>query len=121
MAGAIALHGCGGHLVAPSPVAEVSSKNMSVKTDDSRSFSDATSVKIFDNLAQRPSGKYWGGAEVVIAGGNGGSTFPDTQIAAAFTPSANGTATVIEVAAVCPGAVRLRLRRRLYPQPQSGP
>jgi hypothetical protein len=103
LAGALALHGCGGHLVAPSPVTEASSKNMSVQANDFRSFSDAKSVKIFDNLAARPSGKYWGGAEVVIAGGNGGSTFPDTQIAAAFTPSADATATVIEVAAVCPG------------------
>jgi hypothetical protein len=103
LAGALALHGCGGHLVAPSPVTEASSKNMSVETDNSASFSDPKSVKIFDNLAARPSGKYWGGAEVVIAGGNGGSTFPDTQIAAAFTPSADATASVIEVAAVCPG------------------
>src|SRR4029077_17747447 len=49
-----------------------------------------------------PSGKYWGGTEVVIVGGNGNSTFPDNQIAAAFTPSADHTATVIEAAIVDP-------------------
>jgi hypothetical protein len=103
LTGAIALHGCSGQLIAPSSVAEVSTKSMSVGTADSASFSGAQSVKVFDNLARRPSGPYWGGVQVVIAGGNGSATFPDTQIAGAFTPSTSATATSVEVAAVCPG------------------
>jgi len=111
LAGAIVLNGCGGHLVAPSPGTQAptytlsgpsrgATKSMSVRV--ARNFSDAKLVKIFDNLGQLPSGKYWGGSELVIVGGSGNSTFPDNQLAAAFTPSANHTATVIEVAAVSP-------------------
>ena len=111
LAGVIALSGCGSHLVGPSPGTGAptnmlsgpnhrATKTMSVQL--ARSFSDATYLKIFDNLGRHPSGKYWGGTEVVIAGGGGNSTFPDNQIAAAFTPSANHTAAVIEAAAVDP-------------------
>jgi len=110
-AGVIVL-GCGGLLLASTPVAGASNglltgsnrsttKTMSLQISDPRSLSDAKSVKIFDNLARLPSGAYWGGAEIVIIGGTAGnSTFPDTQLAAAFTPSANHTATMIEVATV---------------------
>lgn len=111
LAGLIALSGCGGHSIGPSPGTEaltnmrsgpnrMAAKYMSVQI--AQSFSDAKYLKIFDNLAQLPSGKYWGGTEVVIVGGNGNSTFPDNQLAAAFTPSANHTAAVIEVAVVDP-------------------
>jgi hypothetical protein len=109
LASAIALHGCGGHLVAPSPANGASTNQLSgpsrtkiMSVQIVRSFSDAKYVKIFDNLAERPSGKYWGGSEVVIAGGNGNKLFLDDQLAAAFTPSANHTATVIEAAVVNP-------------------
>jgi hypothetical protein len=111
LAGAIALSGCGAHSIGPSPGTQgfmntlsgpnrTAPKTMSVQI--SQSFSDAKYLKIFDNLAALPSGKYWGGSEVVILGGNGNSTFPDNQLAAAFTPSANHTAAVIEVAVVDP-------------------
>lgn len=111
LAGVFALSGCGGHSIAPSPGTQgltntlsapnrTATKIMSVQI--AQSFSDATYLKIYDNLAQNPSGKYWGGTEVVIVGGGGNSTFPDNQIAAAFTPSANHTAAVIEVAVVDP-------------------
>src|SRR5580704_2026873 len=114
--GVIALTGaitvaCGAHLVAASPVTEPSSnmlsgpgrnapKTMSLQVMDGRDISDAKYVKIFDNLAAPPSGTYWGEVELIIVGGGGNSTFPDDQIAAAFTPSANHTATKIEVAVV---------------------
>jgi hypothetical protein len=112
VAGVIALSGCSGHSVGPSPGTEVATnmrsgpnhmttKIMSVQI--AQSFPDAKYVKIFDNQAQHPSGKYWGGTEVVIVGGSGDSLFPDNQIAAAFTPSANHTAAVIEAAIVNPG------------------
>lgn len=111
LAGVIILNGCGGHLVAPSPGTGASTNVLSganrsgtiMSMQIARSFPDAKLVKIFDNLAQRPSGKYWGGAELVIVGGNGNKLFPDNQMAAAFTPSANHTATVIEVAVVNSG------------------
>jgi hypothetical protein len=67
-----------------------------------RSFPDTKYVKIFDNLATLPSGKYWGESTLVIVGGGASSTYPDNQLAAAFTPAANHTATVIEAAIVIP-------------------
>jgi hypothetical protein len=102
---------CGAHLVAASPVTDPSShmpsgakrdapKTMSLQVIDGRQRSDTKYVKIFDNLAAPPSGTYWGEVELIILGGGGNSTFPDDQIAAAFTPSANHTATKIEVAVV---------------------
>jgi hypothetical protein len=106
LAGAIVLSGCGGHLGA-SPVTEAPANTLAgpnrsaVRTMSlqiARSFSDAKYLKIFDNLAQRPSGTYWGESWFVIVGGDGNSQFPDDQVAAAFTPSANQTATVIEAA-----------------------
>ena len=110
LVGVIVLNGCGEHLVAPSPVSEAktnvagpdrsATKTMSLQF--ARSFSDAKYVKIFNNLAQRPSGKYWGESTIVIVGGGASSTFPDNQLAGAFTPSANHTATVIEAAIVNP-------------------
>ena len=111
LVGVIALSGCGGHSIGPSPSTEMSANMRSGPPRAStkimslqfvQSFPDANYVKIFDNLAQHPSGKYWGGTEIVIAGGNGNSTFLDDQIAAAFTPAANHTATVIEAAIVNP-------------------
>lgn len=113
LAGAIVLNGCGGHLVAPSPVTgaptnmlsepnRTAGKIMSVQIYNARSFPDAKYVKIFDNLAALPSGKYWGGVTLDIVGGDGNSTFVDNQMAAAFTPSANHTAAVIEAAVVVP-------------------
>jgi hypothetical protein len=112
LAGVIALSGCGGHSIGPSPGAQGSTNMFSgpnpraaqtMSVQIVRNFSDATYLRIFDNLAQHPSGKYWGGTEFVIVGGNGTSAFPDNQIAAAFTPSSNHTAAVIEVAAVNTG------------------
>jgi len=73
---------------------------MTLQVVDGRSRADTKYVKIFDNLAAPPSGTYWGEVELIILGGGGTSTFPDDQIAAAFTPSANHTATKIEVAVV---------------------
>jgi hypothetical protein len=67
-----------------------------------RSFPDTKYVKIFDNLATLPSGKYWGESTLVIVGGGASSTYPDNQLAAAFTPAANHTASVIEAAIVIP-------------------
>jgi hypothetical protein len=110
LAGVITL-ACGAQLVAASPVTQPSSnmlsgpgrnapKTMSLQVMDGRSLSDAKYVKIFDNLAAPPSGTYWGEVQLMILGGGGNSTFPDDQIAAAFTPSANHTATKIEVAVV---------------------
>ncbi|HEY2474546.1 MAG TPA: hypothetical protein VGI19_07055 [Candidatus Cybelea sp.] len=64
-----------------------------------RSFPDTKNVNIFNNLARFPSGKYFGYVDAVIVGGGGNKQFPQDQIAAAFTPAANHTATVIEVAA----------------------
>jgi hypothetical protein len=75
-------------------------KSMTVQID--RDFADAKYLKIFDNLASLPSGKYWGGALVLIVGGGGSNEFSDNQLGAAFTPSANHTATVIEAAIVNP-------------------
>lgn len=75
-------------------------KIMSVQID--RDFADAKYLKIFDNLANLPSGKYWGGALVTIVGGGGSNEFSDDELAAAFTPSANHTATVVEAAIVNP-------------------
>ncbi len=112
LTGLIIVAGCGGHLFGSSPVTEAPTNvlarpNRSVTKAMSlqitRSFSDANYLKIFDNLAQRPSGKYWGGTEFVIVGGDGNATFPDNQFAAAFTPSANQTATVIEAAIINSG------------------
>jgi|SRR5580692_2027654 hypothetical protein len=111
LAGAIVLSGCGSQLAAPSPLTETptnafsgpnqsATKAMSLQI--AQNFSDAKYVKIFDNLAKRPSGIYWGESEYVIVGGGGNSQFPDNQIAGAFTPSANQTATVIEAAIVNP-------------------
>jgi hypothetical protein len=73
---------------------------MTLQVVDGRSFSNAKYVKIFDNLAAPPSGTYWGEVQIMVLGGGGNSTFPDDQLAAAFTPSANHTATKIEVALV---------------------
>jgi hypothetical protein len=109
LAGAIVLSGCGGQLAAPSPLTEAptnvlsglnhsATKAMSLQI--ARNFSDAKYLKIFDNLAKRPSGIYWGESEYVIVGGGGNSQFPDNQVAGAFTPSANQTATLIEAAIV---------------------
>lgn len=103
----VLLNGCGEHLVAPSAVtgsatnalsrpSVTAAKTMSLEI--ARSFPDAKYVKIFDNLAHFPAGKYWGEVEIVIVGGGANKTFPDDQVAAAFTPSGNHTATVIEVA-----------------------
>jgi hypothetical protein len=75
-------------------------KIMSVQID--RDFADAKYLKIFDNLASFPSGKYWGGALVAIVGGGGSNEFSDDELAAAFTPSTNHTATVVEAAIVNP-------------------
>lgn len=108
----VMLGGCGSHLVAPPPGAQPVSgmlsstggsapRTMSVRF--AQDSSDATPVKIFDSLAVLPSGKYWGGSELVIAGGGGNSTFPDTQVAAAFTPATDQTATKIEAAVINPG------------------
>lgn len=111
------LGGCSSHLVAPAPgVARPAGsesstgsfsgpsvggpKTMSVRF--SQDTSDAKLVKIYDNLGVLPSGKYWGGTLLVIVGGSGNTTFPDTQMAAAFTPSADHTATKIEAAIVSP-------------------
>lgn len=109
LAGLIMLSGCGDHLVAPSPGNGTSAdtlsalnrspaKTMSVQISAVRGSSDAKLVKIFDNLAVRPSGTYWGGVRFVIVGGSGNQTFVDNQVAAAFTPSANHTATKVEAA-----------------------
>jgi hypothetical protein len=84
--------------VAPIGSDQRASKVMSVQI--TRGVPDAKYVKIFDNLAALPSGKYWGGIQTVIVGGDGNSKFPDNQLAGAFTPSGNHTATLIEVAAV---------------------
>jgi hypothetical protein len=108
---ALVLSGCGGHLVGPSSGTEASTsglssamrtatRRMSVKIMNADSFPDAKYVRIFDNLARRPAGKYWGGAPFAIVGGSGNSEFTDDQFAAAFTPSANHTATMIEAAIV---------------------
>lgn len=112
LASAMVLNACGGQSVGPSPGSEASTtmrsgsnhrtaKSMSVRIyDATQSFPDAKYVKIFDNLGRRPAGKYWGGAPFAIVGGGGNSEFPDNQFAAAFTPSANHTASVIEVGIV---------------------
>lgn len=88
--------------LAPTSIARSRPGAMSVQIATPGSFSDAKFVKIFDNLAQFPSGTYWGGDQVVIVGGNGNNTFLDNQVAAAFTPSSNHTATQIEVAVLAP-------------------
>ena len=110
LAGVITL-ACGAHLVAASPVTDPASnmrsgpgrsapKTMSLQVVDGRTLSDAKYVKIFDNLAAPPSGTYWGEVELIILGSGGNNTFPDDQIAAAFTPSADHIATKIELAVV---------------------
>ncbi|HEY2473298.1 MAG TPA: hypothetical protein VGI19_00720 [Candidatus Cybelea sp.] len=110
LAAAILLNGCGDRLGNGAPPGTEASTNVPSALNRSvtkimslqivRTVSDTKSVKIFDNLAQLPSGKYWGGVQTVIAGGSGNKTFYDNQIAAAFTPSADSTATVVEVPAV---------------------
>ncbi len=111
---AVVLSGCGAHLLGPSSGTDASTnvlsgpnrgaaKRMSVKIYNAQSFPDAKYVRIFDNLARRPAGKYWGGAKFAIVGGGGNSEFPDNQFAAAFKPSANHTASVIEVPVVNSG------------------
>lgn len=111
LAVAIVLSGCGGHLVGPSAGSATSAnalsgpsrggtKRMSLKIYEAQSFPDVKYVRIFDNMGRRPAGKYWGGAPFAIVGGGGNSEFTDDEFAAAFTPSANHTATVIEAAIV---------------------
>jgi hypothetical protein len=112
LAVAIASSGCGGHLGGAAPLSEMpndvraanvhTNESMTVRIVDARSVPNAKLVIIHDNLGTNPTGPYWGGTQTVISGGGGSSEIPSTQIASAFTPSKNSTATVVKIALVAP-------------------
>lgn len=55
-------------------------------------------ITIFSNLAMYPSGRYWAFEGSPVQGPSAMRGFPENWRAAAFTPAANHTATIIKVA-----------------------
>jgi hypothetical protein len=81
------LSACGGHSI--TPAAQVAAP---------ANFARAKLVTIVSNLASYRSGPYWAFEGSPVTGPEGQQGFPENWRAVAFSPSANHTATVIEVA-----------------------
>jgi hypothetical protein len=77
------------------PIVIATNRVQSIPLADS---SDANLITIFSNLASYPKGKYWAFEGSPVNGPAGGFG-PENWRAAAFTPRANHTATVVKVAA----------------------
>jgi len=83
---AVVLGACGGHAVTPAAPAAAPA-----------TFARTKLVTIVGNLASYRSGRYWAFEGSPVTGPDAEEGFPENWRAVAFSPSANHTATVIQV------------------------
>ncbi|HLY01134.1 MAG TPA: hypothetical protein VKR56_01410 [Candidatus Cybelea sp.] len=83
---AVVLGACGGHTVTPAAPAAAPA-----------TFARTKLVTIVGNLASYRSGRYWAFEGSPVTGPDAEEGFPENWRAVAFSPSANHTATVIQV------------------------